>query len=36
MKELKKPTLNKTFENPDINIFDDIVNTISDEVIKIT
>ena len=36
MKELKKPTLNKTFENPDINIFDDIVDTISDELINVT
>lgn len=36
MKELKKPTLNKTFKNPDTNIFDDIVNTLSDEIINVT
>lgn len=36
MKELKKPTLNKTFENQNKNIFDDIVNTLSDEIINIT
>lgn len=36
MKELKKPTLNKTFENQDTNIFDDIVNTLSDEIIKVS
>lgn len=36
MKELKKPTLNKKIENPDKNIFDDIVNTLSEELINIT